>query len=147
MDARRDRGRAGPEAAESFCRVYDVTEAGNFEGRNILHLSRSLEVETKMLGREPAALVAELAAARSKLLLAGPSGSAPAATKKCWSVGTAWPSSAGPCRRRLGEPRTRPRPCAAAHFLLTHLRAGPLLSIVGAAVRPNTRPISTITPR
>ena len=45
----------GPESARVFCRVYDVTEAGNFEGRNILHLSRPLEIEAKMLGREPAA--------------------------------------------------------------------------------------------
>ncbi|NNM05332.1 MAG: thioredoxin domain-containing protein, partial [Gemmatimonadetes bacterium] len=29
--------------ADLFCRVYDVTDSGNFEGRNILHLSRSLD--------------------------------------------------------------------------------------------------------
>ena len=28
-----------PETAKTFCRVYDVTDEGNFEGRNILHLS------------------------------------------------------------------------------------------------------------
>ena len=27
----------GPQRAETFCQVYDVTAAGNFEGRNILH--------------------------------------------------------------------------------------------------------------
>ena len=32
----------GPERAGTFCRVYDVTEAGNFEGRNILHLARPI---------------------------------------------------------------------------------------------------------
>ena len=29
----------GPEAASVFCRTYDVTKPGNFEGRNILNLS------------------------------------------------------------------------------------------------------------
>ncbi|HEX8190725.1 MAG TPA: thioredoxin domain-containing protein, partial [Pyrinomonadaceae bacterium] len=33
----------GPEDARLFCAYYDVTEGGNFEGRNILHVGRSAE--------------------------------------------------------------------------------------------------------
>jgi uncharacterized protein YyaL (SSP411 family) len=32
----------GPEDARLFCSYYDVTAAGNFEGENILHVTRSL---------------------------------------------------------------------------------------------------------
>jgi uncharacterized protein YyaL (SSP411 family) len=118
----------GPQAAELFCRVYDASEAGNFEGRNILHLTRSLDVETKMLGREPAALVAELAAARSKLLLARAERVRPGRDEK---VLVSWNGLAIDALARagaaLGEPRYTAAARAAAQFLLTHLRAGPLL--------------------
>ncbi|HEX8843522.1 MAG TPA: thioredoxin domain-containing protein [Pyrinomonadaceae bacterium] len=33
----------GEEEGSLFCDYYDVTEAGNFEGKNILHVSRSVE--------------------------------------------------------------------------------------------------------
>src|SRR5213079_539174 len=33
----------GEEDGALFCAYYDVTEAGNFEGKNILHVSRSVE--------------------------------------------------------------------------------------------------------
>ena len=33
----------GPERAADFCRFYGVTQAGNFEGRNILHRSEAAE--------------------------------------------------------------------------------------------------------
>mgnify|MGYP000872875805 FL=1 len=60
----------GSDVAKLFCQVYDVTEAGNFEGRNILHRTRSLEVEAKILGRDPAELGRQLAIARRQLLAA-----------------------------------------------------------------------------
>jgi len=44
------RGALGPEDADVFERVYGVTEAGNFEGRNILHLPRPLEETAAELG-------------------------------------------------------------------------------------------------
>ena len=58
----------GAEAAKTFCYVYDVSDAGNFEGRNIPNLPKTLEQCAKILGREPADLAAELAAGRQKLL-------------------------------------------------------------------------------
>ncbi|HXT61320.1 MAG TPA: thioredoxin domain-containing protein [Pirellulales bacterium] len=58
----------GAETAKTFNYVYDVSEQGNFEGRNILNLPKTLEQCAKILGREPAELEAELAAGRAKLL-------------------------------------------------------------------------------
>jgi uncharacterized protein len=39
----------GPEDGKLFCSVYDVTPHGNWEGHCILHLTRPLDVEAKML--------------------------------------------------------------------------------------------------
>ena len=33
----------GAEVGERFCRVFDVTDGGNFEGRNILHLPKTFD--------------------------------------------------------------------------------------------------------
>ena len=56
----------GPEA-DAFCRVYDVTPGGNFEGHSILNLSKPLAAQAKLLGSDAAVLVARLAAQRQKL--------------------------------------------------------------------------------
>ncbi len=114
----------GAEAARIFCRVYDVSEAGNFEGRNILHLSRPLETEAKMLGREPTLLAAELAAARPKLLAARATRVRPGRDEK---VLVSWNSLAIDALARAGaaldEPRYTAAAGAAADFLLTYLHA------------------------
>jgi uncharacterized protein YyaL (SSP411 family) len=113
----------GPQAAETFCRVYDVSEAGNFEGRNILHLSRSFETEARMLGHEPALLIAELAAGRSKLLAARAKRIRPERDEK---VLVSWNSLAiealALAGAALGEPRYTAAARAAAEFLLAHVR-------------------------
>jgi uncharacterized protein len=57
----------GEEAGATFGRVYDVTDAGNFEGRNILNLPKTLEQSAKILGRDEKELSAELASSRQKL--------------------------------------------------------------------------------
>src|SRR5206468_7797528 len=49
-------------------RFYDVTPNGNFEGRNILHVSRELPVAAQELGLEPEALAELLARGRQRLL-------------------------------------------------------------------------------
>ena len=58
----------GPERAEVFCRVYDVTPAGNFEGRSILNRPRSLSEDAQAMGRPAESLLAELAESRSVLM-------------------------------------------------------------------------------
>jgi uncharacterized protein YyaL (SSP411 family) len=60
----------GDERAATFCRVYDVSEFGNFEGRNILNLPKTTEQCAKILGRHTAELEAELAESRCKLFAA-----------------------------------------------------------------------------
>ncbi len=60
----------GDEAAETFCYVYDVSETGNFEGKNILHLPKTIEQCAAVINREAGELRAELAVSREKLLAA-----------------------------------------------------------------------------
>jgi uncharacterized protein YyaL (SSP411 family) len=113
-----------PETAKTFCRVYDVTDEGNFEGRNILHLSRPLETDAKMLGRDAGELAAELAAARSKLFAARRLRVRPRRDEKvlvCWN-GLAIEAMAR-AGAALGEPRYGAAAAAAAEFLLTNLRS------------------------
>jgi uncharacterized protein YyaL (SSP411 family) len=42
----------GEEAGEIFCRIYDVSEHGNFEEKNILHPILTLEQASKLFKRE-----------------------------------------------------------------------------------------------
>ena len=58
----------GPDVAKVFCGVYDVTPEGNWEGHNILNLSRGLEAEAKLLGMAEPELRQLLADAKAKLL-------------------------------------------------------------------------------
>src|SRR4029079_8211984 len=50
-----------------FGRVYEVSDDGNFEGRNILNLPKTLEQCAAILRRDPQDLAAELADSREKL--------------------------------------------------------------------------------
>jgi uncharacterized protein YyaL (SSP411 family) len=58
----------GAEQAKTFCYVYDVSDAGNFERRNILNRPKTLAQCAKILNREPEDLGRELAASRARLL-------------------------------------------------------------------------------
>ena len=59
----------GPQAAERFCYVYDVTQEGNFEGHNILNLPKSLEQCARSRDWDLGELQKEMAAARNRLLM------------------------------------------------------------------------------
>jgi uncharacterized protein YyaL (SSP411 family) len=58
----------GDEAAERFCYVYDVTEQGNFEGKNILNLPKTIDGCARIKGWDQQELEAELAQSRALLL-------------------------------------------------------------------------------
>ncbi len=58
----------GEEISTRFVEVYGVTEHGNFEGRNILHLPRSLEQTANLRNWPLESLQAEVTAAKTKLL-------------------------------------------------------------------------------
>ena len=60
----------GEADATLVAEVYDVSERGNFEGNNVLHLARSLEEEAKARGVAAEAFTARLRAARDKLYTA-----------------------------------------------------------------------------
>ncbi len=55
------------EDAAIFNLYYDVTESGNFEGRNVLHTPRSVEEVARITNREPGEVRAALQRAREKL--------------------------------------------------------------------------------
>ncbi|HWO43814.1 MAG TPA: thioredoxin domain-containing protein [Candidatus Eisenbacteria bacterium] len=57
----------GDDAGEIFCRIYDVTEEGNFEGKNILHRILSIEQAARLFRRDPGEIEALLRRAREKL--------------------------------------------------------------------------------
>jgi uncharacterized protein len=57
----------GEEASEIFCRIYDVSEHGNFEGKNILHPILTLEQASKLFRRDPKDIEALITNARQAL--------------------------------------------------------------------------------
>jgi uncharacterized protein YyaL (SSP411 family) len=60
----------GAEAAEIVCRYWDVSDVGNFEGHNILHVTLDIEQIAKLFRRSPEEVTAILADARAKLFAA-----------------------------------------------------------------------------
>ena len=60
----------GAEDAAVFCRMYDVTEQGNFEGENILHPILTVEQASKYFGRPEQAIKSLVTEAKAKLFRA-----------------------------------------------------------------------------
>jgi hypothetical protein len=58
----------GPERAKEFASVFDVTESGNWEHKNILNLPSSIEEAARRLGRDERELRADLDQDRARLL-------------------------------------------------------------------------------
>jgi uncharacterized protein len=57
----------GEERSEIFCRIYDVSEEGNFEAKNILHPILTLEQASKFFRRDLGEIESLVADARGKL--------------------------------------------------------------------------------
>lgn len=57
----------GDEAGHTFCYAYDVSEAGNWEHSNILHLAKPMDQTAKLLGITEEELRRQLALGREKL--------------------------------------------------------------------------------
>jgi uncharacterized protein YyaL (SSP411 family) len=77
----------GEKAGELFCKSYDVTDRGNWEGHNILNMPRSLEVTAEATGVGFDELRQSLSASREKLLAVRAKRVAPGLDDK---VLTAW---------------------------------------------------------
>ncbi len=71
-----------PDLAEIACRYWDISDTGNFEGRNILRLTIDHEKAAEMFRREPAELAKLLSNARDRLLAARRLRVAPARDEK-----------------------------------------------------------------
>jgi uncharacterized protein YyaL (SSP411 family) len=115
----------GHDRAAAFGKVYDVSAIGNFEGRNILHVSKPITVCAKMLGREAKGLESQIAVDRAELLAARSKRVQPGRDDK---VLVSWNGLMIAAMARAGaaldEPRYRAAAASAADFLLTELRDG-----------------------
>ncbi len=138
----------GHDRAAAFSKVYDVSAAGNFEGSNILNLSKPVAVCAKMLGRDAAELEAELADDRAKLLEARSKRVRPGRDDK---VLVSWNGlmidALAKAGAALDEPRYANAAAAAADFLLKELCDGEGRMLhCWRAVRRGIRPFSMTTP-
>lgn len=107
------------EGAEQFCKVYDVTERGNWEGHTILNRPRALAEEAQALGLEKSWLEDSLSASRRKLYAARAKRVAPFRDEK---ILTSWNGmmieSFAKGYQVLGDERYLAAARAAADFLL-----------------------------
>ena len=62
-------GLAGEDDGEIFCRMYDVSEQGNFEEKNILHPILTIEQASKFFRKERSQIETLLAGTKQKLFL------------------------------------------------------------------------------
>jgi uncharacterized protein len=57
----------GEETGEIFGRIYDVTDFGNFEGKNILHPVLTVDQASRLFRKEPNEIAALMRSAKSRL--------------------------------------------------------------------------------
>jgi hypothetical protein len=115
----------GRQPAHAFGHVYDVSEPGNFEGRNILNRCKTPAQSAAILGRSEEELEAELATSRQRLLEARSARVRPGRDDK---VLVSWNGLMIEALARsgaaLGQPRYVDAAAGAARFLLSALRSG-----------------------
>jgi hypothetical protein len=113
----------GADAARTFCRVYGVSDEGNFEGRSILHLSKTIAQCAGMLERDADELAIELAQSKTKLFAVRETRVRPGRDDK---VLVAWNGLMIDALARAGgaidEPRYVDAATKAAQFILDELR-------------------------
>jgi len=112
----------GPRDGPLFCDAYDVTEDGNWEGRNILNVPRPLEVVAKLHAMPLDELQQRLTAAKMQLWAVREQRTKPHLDDKIlasWN-GLMISSLAKGCRI-LGEPRYRKAATGAADFVLRNM--------------------------
>ncbi|MBI2804789.1 MAG: thioredoxin domain-containing protein [Planctomycetes bacterium] len=113
----------GLDDGKLFCSIYDVTSLGNWEGHNILHLSRPLEVDAKMLALPALELQTRLMGCREKLLKIRGKRIWPARDEK---ILTAWNglmiASFAKAAQVLEKPEYAQAAARASDFILTTMR-------------------------
>jgi uncharacterized protein YyaL (SSP411 family) len=115
----------GAERARIAGAYLGVTEAGNFEGRSILHTPRPLEAVAAELGLAPERVRAVVEEAREALYAARAKRPAPLRDEKILAAWNGLMISAhAQASLALGEPAYAVRGERAADFILTHMRKG-----------------------
>ncbi|MBI3597262.1 MAG: thioredoxin domain-containing protein [Nitrospirae bacterium] len=114
----------GDENARHFCAHYDITEAGNWEGKNIPNTPRTLEQVASRLEISPETLQTSLESSRKKLYEERQKRTPPGRDDK---ILTSWNGlmigATAEGARILGDPRYLVAAGRAADFLLKTLRA------------------------
>ena len=113
----------GEEEADLFCGVYGVTPIGNFEGRNILHLPKSIDTLAKQLGMDASLLKNKLEKGRKKLFEARTARPRPGLDDKiitCWNG--LMIDAMATASKVLEEPRYLIAAQKSADFMLTKMR-------------------------
>ena len=113
----------GSEEARRICAYYDITDAGNWEGKSIPHVTQSVADVAQQLGIAADALTTSLSHGRAKLYEARCQRVAPGLDDK---VLTAWNglmlTAFSEASRILGEPRYLHAACRNADFILQSMR-------------------------
>ncbi|MCA9121351.1 MAG: thioredoxin domain-containing protein, partial [Planctomycetales bacterium] len=113
----------GDVRAHRFCYVYDVSESGNFEGRNILNLPKTIAECAAARGWELKELTDELDASRAALLAARDKRIRPGKDDK---ILVSWNAlmidSMARTANILGEPKYLLAATAATEFILKEMR-------------------------
>ncbi len=113
------------DEAELFCAYYDVTEEGNWEGKNILHRPHEEEAFAERQGLSVAALKAKLAAGKRRLLARRNERVRPGRDDKVlldWNM--LMVTALLQAGRAFGRSEWTERALKALHFALEHLRQG-----------------------
>ena len=113
----------GANDAETFARVYDVSPLGNFEGRSILNLPKSIAQQATLHNRDEREFAKQLAALRGKLFAARENRPRPGLDDK---VLASWNGLMIDALARAGaaldEPRYTTAAAKAADFVLNQMR-------------------------
>ncbi|MCS6852964.1 MAG: thioredoxin domain-containing protein [Gemmataceae bacterium] len=129
----------GKEVAETFNYVYEVSEEGNWEGRNILHRTKTDAQCARLLGLSEAELTARLAEARRRLLEVRSQRVWPGRDEK---ILTSWNAlmiaSLASAGAALDDPQYTSAAVRAAEFILERMRTsdGRLLRTWSAGSEP-----------
>jgi uncharacterized protein len=105
------------------CRYWDITDEGNFEGKNIAHVTVTVDQVAKLFGRSPGEASAVIEEARRRLFAVRSRRVPPGRDDK---ILTSWNAlligTLAEAGRVLDEPRYVEAAAAAADFLWSHVR-------------------------